>query len=1679
MKHSLLFSFFLLISFSVAFAQPANDECSTAINLGTVPAACQPNQIYTNQDATESNIGAANNPTCFVGGLTRRDVWFAFTSASAVENYVISLQGVNTGPNQRAIRNPQISVYRGTCDGLSELLCISAPNNASSLELPLFNLLPDLTYYIRVNDYTATATPNSGDFTLCVNEYVPEVIMGETTFTEACSGTLFDSGGPNGRYGNNEDLTFTICPQQQSSCIKIDVVDFDIEFSYDLLTIYEGANINGPIIARVTGINAGNVFPIQSSSGCVTIRFQSDLFIRSEGFELRWECASASCLPTSLDAPTQISSLPFNGSFTTCDVAASFSQSPCSDVLFLNGPEHVFTYQSAGDECISINLTGATAGTGVLLLDGPPTDAASTCIAMNENGVIRTARLSEAGTYYIVVANTFRCTNFSIRVEAAECALSPGLVDALCNPLNGCAGDEPSIFIFQDGFQDIEITNANRGCWLGFGVQPDFYWFTIEAQATGKFGFIIESADAPSDIDFSVWGPFNQNAVCNDRTGVINFIESNQPIRSSWSPTAGKTGMAAIHPILGTPIQDAYDCGSTNTPGDGGDDFVRPIDAREGEVYVVLINDWGNQIQNNGVAVDWSPSDAAVIGKVNAEIVLGDTAICQGDSVQIVLETGINNIKWFPSETLSCDDCPNPIAFPTTTTTYRAIIDGICTMDTVQVEVQVYNLDAGPTRTVCLGETFVLEAGVNFEDATYQWIVPSGITFSCTDCPNPTVTAIMEGTYDIGVNLNAPTCPLSDMVQIVVLPQQAPQFSVSDSFSICIGDTVELGSDDNPAGQTYEWTSRPTGFTSNERNPTASPTTSTTYFVSVMNNTCPTPSLDSVFVQVSTRPELLAAQDTMLCLGDSLQLGFSPAEPNTTYLWTGPGRIDDTTNPTTSAVPQFSGLYVLTAERDACTAFASFNVEVTQIAVEIQNGDTARVCKGDELILTTNVIPANAQPIWSSNDGNLSDTIGTQITLTPTRRRMYFAEVTVDACVRIDSILVIVDSLPTDLSIMPMDTSVCEGSMVELTSTIYEPSEFPDIKFLWEPPIYQQTPDSLYNMVVQPLDTTEYTRITTNGACIDTARATIIVNPIPIITVDPSDTIVCPGSPVRLVASSTEEIETWMWTPEQGLSSTESQAVTATAFSTVTYTVTGETPEGCPGSGSASITVVSEPIINITPAEPVLCVGEEITISAQILPVGLNFTWTSPDDPDLGTVTTPTITVSPDVTSTYILTVNTGCGTFTREVTVPVIADAQLTVSTASTICEGESVTLTARGDQPGNYTWTANGIAISNEESVTVRPLETTTYQILYQSACIERMGEVTVTVLPVDSILDISDDVTICVGETINLFAQVEAGADFEWTSTDPNFGTATTLNISVSPSATATYTLTIDNGDCGTISRQVTVTVIDNATVQVTGGDNVCEDDRLTFTAAANAPGTFRWSTGKVDVNVTTSTETILFQQPGAVQEFVIYENECGATTLPIPVTVVPRIDINAVTAFINNAPIDTMSVNVGDEIQIEAFTIPSDLSGYGNVTYTWTQGGNPVGGNSNRITTRPEEAGEITYVVTITTEAGCSATGSVTITVNPVQIRFPNVFNPNSTVATNRVFRAFYSGNYQLESIKIYNRWGQVVFESDNIDFMWDGTKNGAELPSDLYIYVANIITPTGQEQVIRGEVLLLR
>jgi Zn-dependent metalloprotease len=126
-------------------------------------------------------------------------------------------------------------------------------------------------------------------------------ISGKLSFS-ACAGTLYDNGGANGRYANNNDSYFTISPTNATS-VSVEFKSFDLESgdqgpgicNYDLLTLYDGPDENSPELGGFCGTNLPQLNTVYQSTGSsITIRLNADPYENGDGFEIIWECEELS-----------------------------------------------------------------------------------------------------------------------------------------------------------------------------------------------------------------------------------------------------------------------------------------------------------------------------------------------------------------------------------------------------------------------------------------------------------------------------------------------------------------------------------------------------------------------------------------------------------------------------------------------------------------------------------------------------------------------------------------------------------------------------------------------------------------------------------------------------------------------------------------------------------------------------------------------------------------------------------------------------------------------------------------------------------------------------------------------------------------------------------------------------------------------------------------------------------------------------------------------------------------------------------------------------------------------------------------------------------------------------------------------------------------------------------------
>lgn len=312
-----------------------------------------------------------------------------------------------------------------------------------------------------------------------------------------------------------------------------------------------------------------------------------------------------------------------------------------------------------------------------------------------------------------------------------------------------------------------------------------------------------------------------------------------------------------------------------------------------------------------------------------------------------------------------------------------------------------------------------------------------------------------------------------------------------------------------------------------------------------------------------------------------------------------------------------------------------------------------------------------------------------------------------------------------------------------------------------------------------------------------------------------------------------------------------------------------------------------------------------------------------------------------------------------------------------------------------------------------------------------------------------------SICIGDSTTL--QVNSGSSFAWA---PAAGLSCTNcpNPVVTPSSTTTYTVTV-TGTCVTGTADITITVlqpsVSTPTVTATY-TNICIGD--TTALQANSGSTYAWSpaTGLSCTDCANPLATPI-------------------TTTTYNVTVTGNCSSGSADITISIVPPPVLSIS-GDTSICPSHSIQIFASG--GTYYSWS----PSLGLSCTNCSSPVASpiASTTYYVTVSNGpgAGCRDSDSliVTITDDCPELYIPNGFSPNGD-NNNDVYYIY--GDIAEFEIVIYNRWGQIVYESHDQKKGWDGTYNGNKVQSGIYAYKLTITDFKGTKTQKTGNITLVR
>lgn len=322
---------------------------------------------------------------------------------------------------------------------------------------------------------------------------------------------------------------------------------------------------------------------------------------------------------------------------------------------------------------------------------------------------------------------------------------------------------------------------------------------------------------------------------------------------------------------------------------------------------------------------------------------------------------------------------------------------------------------------------------------------------------------------------------------------------------------------------------------------------------------------------------------------------------------------------------------------------------------------------------------------------------------------------------------------------------------------------------------------------------------------------------------------------------------------------------------------------------------------------------------------------------------------------------------------------------------------------------------------------------------------------------------DLTSCFGTGKTLQA---TGADsYAWT---PPAGLSCTNCASphANPANETVYYVTGTTVHGCSASDSVRVKVAYPIHITVSPGDSICRGNAIALSASGAT--SYQWWPAD---GLSSTTGNEVAARPLSTTNYQVIGSDgvgCFRDTAHIPVKVFNIPTVNA-------GPDAT--INVGQSIDLVP-QISSDVT-----SATWSPTGGQFRSDWPSITVKPRET--TTYTIDVANAGGCTARGSRTIYVicNGANVFIPNTFSPNSD-GINDIFYVRGTGLFNIKTIKIFNRWGEIMYSQSGIrpndaNAGWDGTFKGQKLNPDVFVYVIEITCDNNSVLTYKGNIALIK
>ena len=1008
----------------------------------------------------------------------------------------------------------------------------------------------------------------------------------------------------------------------------------------------------------------------------------------------------------------------------------------------------------------------------------------------------------------------------------------------------------------------------------------------------------------------------------------------------------------------------------------------------------------------------------------------------------------------------------------------------------------------------CASSTAALTVSVNtvLSPVTYSWAGPGVVAGTAT---NAIATASVSGNYTC--TINAGGClpgspPTQTIVNTNVLSNTLPPVSlINPSGNICINGITPMYA--TPANNIYTYTWSGGSIVSGANADTVYVNSAGIYSLQVGDtiNHC----VYSTTVNTFAAPSLsLNLSSNTLCAQNI------NGSPNSITLTAG-GAVNYTllTSPHYSSSAANASIFPIVL----LPPFLNFNSPETATLIA-DNGTCSNTITNSFSIIanpTLSILPQSASICagqsktlsasgassytWLPNN-NLNSGFSANVIANPSITSVYTINAqNAYACyANATTLSIVVKPLPV-LNVSPVNTSICinSGTAAILTSGTAT-------LFSWSPTLGLSS-GSIANPLAHPSVSTIYTLSGTLDGCTNIATASVYVVPPPNLNLSLSSNSFCAqafnGSPnsITLTASGasayTLNTPAYVHNPNPGGPSSPI-SLTPPFNNTGPATATLFGSNGvCSVSTSVVFTVVPNPSLTAISPTPVICAGQSFTYTSS----GANsFVWSS-STPGSTLYTTGNVAVAnPIINSVFsVYGGSLGCNSALQTTSITVNPLPNVSISPNPTfVCLGKAVNLQALGNG-SSFVWSSLSLPNFNSNpTVNVSPVKQETYSVIAALNNCTNSAMATVSVLPLPNPSISINANTLCLNQDLQLSG---SGAKFyAWTSPNNFVYSGAVVKIPMyNLSYAGNYTLSaIDSNACE--ARTITNISLLNLPSGYLKSNQTnfcvpfCSEYQFVLNQNTNSGiSGFNWRINDVFLSSSKSfsycfTKAGNYQMKGDLQA----DNGCVNSIL-LNVTAYPKpkadFDFSPDKPIENVDEVEFIAAKVGvKEFRWVFGTGPSTSSGTGPSTPSTGSGSGSGSGSASGFLQYKlfENAGLYPIVLVVSNEYNCMDTIIKPITVLPdLAVYVPNAFTPNADRKNDTfmpVVRAAQSIHFE-----IYNRWGEKIFETQELNVGWDGTYKGQDCKEDVYVWKLKVTGLSGQdhgttsEKDYSGQVLLVR